>query len=158
MPEGYGVPTTEEGMLAWSWASKRLERALIYWVATTRPDGRPHAVPIWGAWVDGTFYFEGSPETRRGRNLATNPAIVVHLERGDDIVIVEGIAEEVPGPNPSLASRVADAFTAKYLPKYGYRSARDSWHEGGLYAVRPRVALAWAEFPITATRWRFGDD
>src|SRR3712207_5164688 len=69
MPAGYGVPTTTEGMLPWSHVSERMASALNYWIGTTRPDGRPHAVPVWGAWVDETFYFEGGPDTRRGRNL-----------------------------------------------------------------------------------------
>ena len=157
MPQGYGIPATDEGMLPWDWARERLEQAPLYWVATTRPDGRPHVTPIWGAWVDNAFWFEGSPETRRGRNLAANPAVAVHVERGDDVVIVEGIAEEVTRPDPALATRIADAF-AKYRPKYDYQPEPTSWDEGGLYGVRPRVAFGWAEFPTTATRWRFGGD
>ena len=98
MPEGYGVPDTEEGVLDWSWAEERLEQALNYWFATTRPDGRPHAMPAWAVWLDGTVYFEGSPLTRRARNIAENPAVVVHLESGDDVVILEGEAHEVGKP------------------------------------------------------------
>ena len=49
-------------------------------------------MPAWGAWVDGALYFDGSPETRRGRNLAQNSSIVVHLESGDEVVILEGEA------------------------------------------------------------------
>ncbi len=158
MPEGYGVPASGEGMLPWRHASERLAGALNYWIGTTRPDGRPHAVPVWGVWVDDTFYFEGGPDTRRGRNLAANPAVVVHIESGDDIVILEGTAEELAGPDPALAARIADAFAAKYAPKYGYRPDPAGWNGGGLYAVRPRAAFAWNEFPKTATRYRFGDD
>ena len=92
MPDGYGVPDTDEGLLDWSWAVERLESALNYWFATTRPDGRPHAMPAWAVWLDGGLYFEGSPLTRRARNLAANPAVVVHLESGDEVVILEGEA------------------------------------------------------------------
>ncbi len=155
MPKGYGVPDDEAGMLPWSYAGERLAGALTYWVGTTRPDGRPHAMPIWGAWVDDTFYFEGGPDTRRGRNLAANPAVVVHIESGEDIVILEGTAEAITTPDPALAARVADAFAAKYLPKFGYRPDPESWNQGGLYAVRPRVVFAWNEFPKTATRYLF---
>ena len=52
-------------------------------------------MPVWGAWVDGMFFFHSHPGTRKARNLAVNPAIVVHLECGDDVVIVEGEAEVV---------------------------------------------------------------
>ena len=157
MPAGYGVPASDEGMLPWSHASELLGSALIYWIGSTRPDGRPHAMPLWGAWVDETFYFEGGRDTRRGRNLAANPAVVVHVERGDDIVILEGTAEEIAGPDPALAARLVDAFAAKYHARYGYRPEPEQWREGGLYTVRPRVAFAWNAFPQTTTRYRFGD-
>lgn len=155
LPEGYGLPTTTEGLLPWSHARERLERARNYWVATTRPDGRPHVSPIWGVWVDETFYCDGSPATRRGRNIAANPAVAVHLESGDDVVIVEGLAAQVAAPDPALAARLAAAYGAKYAPDY--QPGPDQWKEGGLYAVRPRVALAWSHFPADATRFVFAD-
>ena len=154
MPEGYGVPEGDEGMVPWRFVTERLERALSYWVCTTRPDGRPHAMPIWGGWVDGTLYVEGSPQTRRGRNLAANPSVVVHLESADEVVIIEETAEEIGMPEPSLAKRIAEAFGAKYA-SYNYRPTPDQWNEGGLYAVRPRTVFAWSEFPRTATRFLF---
>src|ERR687898_1014383 len=92
MPDGYGVPETDEGLLSWSWAEERLAAARNYWFSTTRPDGRPHAMPAWAVWLDGVLYFEGSPETRRARNLATNPSLAVHLENGDQVVVLEGEA------------------------------------------------------------------
>ena len=141
MPEGYGVPATDEGMLPWAWAEERLVAAPLYWVGTTRPDGRPHASPIWGVWVDGAFWFEGSPETRRGKNLAANPALALHIERGEDVVIVEGFAEEVIGPDEALAARIVEGFAAKYEPTHNYRPDPSGWNEGGLYAVRPRLVL-----------------
>ncbi len=44
----YGVTTTSDGQLDWSHAEERLKRARNYWIATTRPYGTPHAVPVWG--------------------------------------------------------------------------------------------------------------
>ena len=155
MPEGYGVPEDNETLLPWSWAVERLEQARNYWFSTTRSDGRPHAMPAWAVWLDGTLYFEGSPETRRARNLATNPAIVVHLESGDEVVILEGEAREASPPERSLAERLAAAFTAKYAASHDYRPAPDQWDNGGLWALRPSVAFAWSEFPKNVTRWRF---
>lgn len=146
MPEGYGIPKDSEGMFAWGDLREPLETTRNYWVGTTRPDGRPHAVPIWGAWVDDTFYFEGSPETRRGRNLAANPAIVVHLERGNLAIMVEGVVE-ITNLDDERFSRVAEAFASKY----SYRpTEREGW-----YTVRPRVVFAWDEFPKSATRFTF---
>lgn len=154
LPEGYGTPETDEGLLPWSWASDQLAPALHYWVSTTRPDGRPHAMPTWGVWLDDTFYFDGSSETRRMRNLAANPGIVVHLENGQEAVILEGEAHEQPKPTPELAGRLVEAFAAKYADR-DYTPTADQWDNGGLWAMRPTKAFGWSEFPKTVTRWRF---
>jgi len=107
MPDGYGVPASAEGALPWAWAVERLQQARNYWFSTTRPDGRPHAMPAWAVWLDDTLYFEGSPLTRRARNLAGNPSVVVHLESGDEVVILEGVGREASPPSRELAERLA---------------------------------------------------
>jgi PPOX class probable F420-dependent enzyme len=154
MPSDYGTPATDEGLLPWSFVEERLGPARIYWVASTRPDGRPHAVPTWGVWLEGQFYMEGSPDTRRFRNLEANPAVSVHLESGDEVVILEGQTEVVGVPDRPLAERLAAEFTAKYSAS-GYSPTPEQWDRGGLYRVRPQVVLAWAKFPDSLTRWRF---
>ena len=58
MPEGYGVKPGEGDLLPWSWAEERLTAADNFWFSTARPDGRPHAMPAWGVWLDGGLYFE----------------------------------------------------------------------------------------------------
>ena len=143
-------------MLPWSHARERLERAYVYWIATTRPDGRPHVSPVWGVWVDDTLYFGGDPQTRRVRNLATHPAIAVHLESDDgkDVVIVEGEAHELRAPDHALAVRIAAAYAAKYASD-GYEPSPDSWDGGGLSVMHPRVALAWMDLSKDPTRWHF---
>jgi nitroimidazol reductase NimA-like FMN-containing flavoprotein (pyridoxamine 5'-phosphate oxidase superfamily) len=157
IPKGYGVPDTLEGIRAWSWARERLETAVNYWVATVRPDGRPHVHPIWGVWVEDRFYCEGGTDTRWARNIASNPAVVVNVERGDDAVIVHGNAQHRPDPPPELEQRLIKAFAAKYRSRYSYTPEPGAWREGGLYAVTPSIALAWGSFPKDVTRFRFAD-
>ena len=160
MPPGYGVSTSIEGTVPWSHAHTRLEQAKIYWISTTRPDGRPHVTPVWGVWLDTTLYFDGHPQTRRVRNIVANPAVAVHLESGGagkDVVIVEGNAYPMESPDRALTTRLAAAYTAKYVEDR-YAPTPDSWDAGGLYAMRPRVVFAWgANLGETATRWRFGE-
>ncbi|MFN8636277.1 MAG: pyridoxamine 5'-phosphate oxidase family protein [Chloroflexota bacterium] len=153
MPDGYGVPETDDGLMEWAWAVERLRQAKNYWFGTSRPDGRPHAMPAWAAWVDGALYFDGSPETRRGRNLAANPSIVIHLESGDEVVIVEGEAVLTGKPDRQLAERLAAELARKYGPTY--EPSPDTWDEGGLWVLRPKVAFGWTSFPKEVTRWRF---
>ena len=157
VPE-YGIPATEEGMLPWSHVSERMEKSLNYWISTVSPEGEPHATPVWGMWLDDAlyegFYFDGSPQTRRGRNIAANPKVAIHLESGDDVVIFRGEVEQINGRDRSFSNRLAAAYAAKYKAK-GYAPAPDTWDEGGLYVVRPSVVFAWTNFPQDTTRWIF---
>ncbi len=149
---GYAIAPAEDGkgLLPWSWAVERLSASHNYWLATTRPDGRPHAMPVWGVWLNDAFYFSTSQRSRKARNLATNAQCVVCTEHADEAVIVEGIAEEVNGD--STLRTFAEVYNEKY-----------SWemdpHQGGIYAVNPTVVFAFIEvpddFPQTATRWQF---
>ncbi|MGK2965847.1 MAG: pyridoxamine 5'-phosphate oxidase family protein [Tepidiformaceae bacterium] len=160
VPSDYGMPDNDEGMLPWSWALERLETALSYWVISVWPGNRPHASPVWGVWMDGVFYFDGSSETRRMKNILANPETVVHLESADEVVILEGRANPVPPPpDRALAARLAARYTEKYAA-HDYKPAPDTWDAGGLYELRPRQALGWMlkpgiEFGTTYTRWRF---
>jgi PPOX class probable F420-dependent enzyme len=148
MPESYGLRPAAAGLLPWGGVTERLAAARNYWVATTRPDGRPHAVPVWGLWLDGAFYFGTERRSLKARNLAANPAVAVHLESGDDAVMLEGAAAEVT--DPARLARFDEAYVAKYAVRM-----RDIPGELSVWAVRPRVALAWQEkdFPGTATRF-----
>ena len=71
--------------------SEWLTAARNYWVCTIRPDGRPHAKPVWGVWLEDELLFSAHPETITARNLKANPALVAHLESGDQVAIVEGL-------------------------------------------------------------------
>ena len=157
MPDGYGVPETAEGQLAWAHVEERLAAATEFWMATVRPDGRPHVVPRWGAWLDGRFYYDGSPETRHARNLVTNPATVLHLESGTDVVILEGQSRASDPISNELGARIAAEFKRKYAAK-GYAPEDSSWSgegAGGLCVFTPSKAMAWANFPADVTRFRF---
>lgn len=149
MPSGYGIEKTNEGQLPWSWAEERLISARNYWICTTRPDGRPHAMPVWGLWLNGALFFSTDPESQKGRNLARNPAIVVHLESGDDTVILEGAAERL------AVAALPGSFADRYEAKYNFRPGLGE--NEGYYTLRPSIAHAWREqdFPTSATRWRF---
>jgi len=70
---------------SWAKVRRRLEQARNYWIVTSRPDGRPHAAPVWGVWLDGRLWFSTSPASVKARNLAADPRVVVHLERADTV-------------------------------------------------------------------------
>jgi nitroimidazol reductase NimA-like FMN-containing flavoprotein (pyridoxamine 5'-phosphate oxidase superfamily) len=153
MPDGYGVPEDADGLVAWEHVAERLRDAENYWVATADRRGRPHSTPIWGAYIRGMVFLDGSPETRRGRNLSANPQVAVHLESASDVVIVEGVAEQIQA-DADLAAVLAQDVARKY-GKLGYAPSAENYLGQWVTAVRPRVVFAWTEFPRTVTRFRF---
>ena len=148
MPDGYGVPTTSEGMLPFEVVRERMMAARNYWVATVSPNGRPHARPIWGGWIDDFLYLEGGPTTRTMRNMTDRGYASVHLESGDQVVIVEGPVEVVDKMEPELFKRLADQMESKYRD---YRPQTGD----GMRRLTPARAFAWTKFPSDATRWTF---
>lgn len=147
---GYGVADTPEGMLPWSWAGERLQQAHSYWICSSRPDGRPHVAPVWGLRLDGAFWFSTGRGSRKARNLLANPAVVVHLESGDETVILEGAVRQLSD------SAGLQPYVDAYDAKYGHRPD-PSDPDQLTFALRPRTAYAWTErdFQRTPARWRF---
>ena len=149
MPKGYRMPKGSKGMLSWDAVEKKIANAHNYWVCTTRPDGRPHTVPVWGVWLDGAVYFGTDRDSRKARNILANPAMVIHLELLKEAVILEGVAEQAG----ALPKKIDDDYMKKY-------KMRPSEMPGEVFLVRlrPRVVLAWTEkeFSTSPTRWEFG--
>lgn len=149
-PKGY--LENPKALLPWSHVEQRLSDALHYWLCTVRPDGRPHAVPKWAVYVDAKIFFDGSPETRHARNIAQNPQVVLHLESGEDVIIVEGTAKEYGKPAAELALQIAQAYAQKYADR-GYAPEPDQWDEGGLFEITPHTVIAWTQFTDDPTRF-----
>lgn len=157
MPEGYGVPDSGDGLLDWPDVEARLVAAPQYWMATTRPDGRPHVVPRWGVWANGGLWYDGAPTTMHARNLAHSSACTLHLEDGWQAVIIEGTSQPATAPGLDFGARLAAGFGDKYGDR-GYRPEPDAWEgpgAGGLAVFTPIKALAWFDFPKDVTRFRF---
>jgi nitroimidazol reductase NimA-like FMN-containing flavoprotein (pyridoxamine 5'-phosphate oxidase superfamily) len=109
VPPEYGAPSR---LLAWDVVSGRLADARHYWLATVRPDGRPHVVPSDGLWLDDHWYFGGSATTVKHRNLQSNPRVTLHLEDAGSAVIVEGTCH-LKRPSQETADRLAAASKEK---------------------------------------------
>jgi nitroimidazol reductase NimA-like FMN-containing flavoprotein (pyridoxamine 5'-phosphate oxidase superfamily) len=156
MPTGYGVPATERGMLSWDATRKILERARSYWLVTTDPDGKPHVVGQWGAWIDDRWYFEGGEDTRWARNLSRDGRMAMSVEQGTTAVIVQGRASRVPSVARDAAVRITKQYGAKYGRIYSYRPKPEQWEKGG-FVLAPSKVMAWnvRSFPRSATRYLF---
>ncbi len=147
MPAGYVPKGTKPKFLPWDWVTERLERSHSYWICTTRSDGRPHAVPVWGVYADSAIVFSTDPDSVKARNLKRNPAVTIHLESGDEVVIAEGTIQVI-----TLNSTIDDAYNKKYKMRLSTFPAPVA-----LFSLKPRVVLAWREkdFVTSATKWSF---
>lgn len=151
LPSEYGTPLK---LLAWADVRARLQEAPNYWLATPRPDGRPHVVPLDGLWLDDAWYFGGSPGTVHMRNASRAPSAVMHAGEGLSPIIVEGTIAEVT-PTPDDAQRLADAQNTKYAG-YGMNATAETYLHGGVFALRAERILAWTDLTENATRFVFG--
>lgn len=138
---------------SWPAVSKRIGESDLYWLATTRPDGRPHAVPIGGAWYEDRLFFNTSPRTVSARNLAATGPVCVHLESGMEVVIVEGMATRL-GPH-DVPAAVMEDYSRKYSDGVSTYDPADP--ELPWFAVEPTRVLFWQGEDIrnTAVRWVF---
>src|SRR2546425_7661558 len=143
---GYGLLDAAQGtgLLPWSWAVERLERSHDYWVATVRPDGRPHVMPVW---------FSSSRASRKARNLAGRPQCAITTDNAYEPVVIEGEAELIDHP-----AAIA-AFVAKTNEKYRteYSIEFFSSPSNACFRVRPAWAFGLTESDFTGspTRWTF---
>lgn len=151
--------------LPWSEVLRYVKQG-TQWLATVRPDGRPHVVPVGIGWVDGKPYFTTGQGTRKEKNVKENAhCVVTNSSQGFDIV-VEG-----------TATHVTDMDTLERVAAY-YSSPENGWpavaKDGALdapysapttgpapyevYEITPTVAFALGNTEETvnqATRYRF---
>lgn len=128
-----------------------------YWVATTTSSGKAHSRPVWGVWLDSSLWF--STGSRIGTHLRARPDVTVHLESGDEVVIIEGIA--ALDSDPADIARFCEVFNVKYAWDFKPDDA------GTIFVVKPKVAFGWvsdgsgldhgAIYNATGTRWHFDE-
>ena len=89
---------------------RRLQTEQNLWLATVRPNGTPHLVPIWFVWVAGKIYVCTGIDSVKARNVRQNPQVSIALEDGSHPIVIEGRAQ----PIGQAESAVVDAFQRKY--------------------------------------------
>ena len=93
---------------------QRLRTDPVIWLHSTRPDGRPHVVPVWFLWDGATILIFSLPNTQKLRNLQHCPTVMLALDsanQGNDIIMLEGRAVLVDDPN---VQAMLPAFADKY--------------------------------------------
>jgi nitroimidazol reductase NimA-like FMN-containing flavoprotein (pyridoxamine 5'-phosphate oxidase superfamily) len=147
---GYGIMGANDGngLLPWTWVARKLNHCRTFWLATIHASNpRPHVMPVWGVWVDDMFFFSTGRKSRKGQNLAANPACSVTNDDGEEAVILEGEAKQVE--ESAALEHMAAAYKEKY--KMDPRSMNEP-----IFALRPTKVFGFIEksFPKSATRWR----
>jgi Pyridoxamine 5'-phosphate oxidase len=147
---GYGIVGAKEGkgLLPWDWVGRKMNRCRTFWFVTIHSsEGRPHMMPVWGVWLEDAFFFSTGRKSRKGQNLAANPACTVANEDGKEAVIVDGAASEVK--DTAALERIARAYKKKY--KMDPRSMGEP-----IFRVQPSRVFGFVEktFPQSATRWK----
>jgi hypothetical protein len=114
--EGKGTQAANEAggsqALSWSEVERRLARGGSFWLATVRPDGRPHVMPVFAAWSGTSFFVASKNRARKSRNLEAEPRCVISTDTGDLHVIVEAVAHHVR--DEEGLQRAVEAFQAVY--------------------------------------------
>ena len=109
---------------------------------------------MWAAAVGDVLHLYTSRGTRKARNLAAEPRVVMHLPDPEDVLIVEGSLRDTghPADVPDVVAAFAATYTGPgdvaYLP--GVDPSVDV-----VYAFVPRRVLAWrlADFEHSQRRW-----
>lgn len=153
----HGYVDKPKKFLTWELVSAQLTESKHYWLCSVRPDGRPHVVPRWGAFLDDKFYYDGSPETRHAQNIMKNPYVTLNLENGEQAIFMEGTSKAAGKPDPPFAKRLAKAIGDKYKDR-GYSPKPNQWDEGGLYVFTPRQCIAWSNFVEDPTKFTFEEE
>ena len=147
----------------WAEAREQLEQAGKYWLATVKPNGQPHVMPVFGIWSEDALYFTSAAAARKARNLARNSHCVITANGKNLDLVIEGEVAKVR--DEARLQHVAERYASKYgwhlrvrggayLADYGAPSAGPPPYE--LYEVRPVTVFGLGtEEPFGATRWRF---
>jgi hypothetical protein len=146
----------------WEQAQTRLVEGGTYWLATVRPDGRPHVVPVLAVWADGALHFAAGDASRKAADLARDPRCVVTLGAPGLDLVVEGRAARVR--DAQRLARVAQAYRTKY--DWPVTIHDGAFHADGaptagpppygVYEVIPATVFGFGtDDSLASTRWRF---
>jgi PPOX class probable F420-dependent enzyme len=152
---GYGIagPGDGRGLLPWSWADERLAGSHDFWLATTRPDGRSHLMPVWAVWHERALWFSCGGRSRKTANLRAEPRCSLATDNPYQPVVLEGVAEVVT--DPSELDVMLARENAKYNTSYGSEMVDPALNT--TFRVRPVwvFSLDEADFTGTPTCWSF---
>ena len=134
----------------------------MFWLSTTRRDGRPHVTPLPAMWRDGRLHFCTGAAEQKAKNLEGNGACVLttgtNAFRAGLDVVVEGTAERISDNAvlASLAGMWKDKLDWDFEVGDGVFQDSGGGGEALVFGVTPTKVLAFGKgSPYTQTRYRF---
>lgn len=126
-------------------------------LATTRPDGSPHVVPLWFIWREEAVYVSCRRESATWRNAEHDPRVALSFHRGTTWrdyagIVLFGRAEPLVPEHPALRG-VMSSWFEKYrllLSRGGFRDYAEQVENPGMLRVRPERIASWDHHPGTA--------
>ena len=100
---------------------------------------------MWGVVVDDVLYAYTEVDTVKARNLQADPRCVVHLESGDDVVMVRGTM--APVTDTELIASLLAGFAVKYADP----------DDLPYLPLGPPGEVVLALSPSSAMTWQLGD-
>ena len=109
---------------------------------------------LFGIWWQDAFWFSTGPRTRKAKNIAADPRVVIGTEKADEAVILEGIVEEIK--DRTAWKQLVEIYNSKYGGDVGPLLESSG---GSVFRVKPQIAFGQDEhaenFMDSVTRWRF---
>jgi PPOX class probable F420-dependent enzyme len=152
---GYGTlpPDQGAGLLPWSWAVQQLTTSRNYWLATVGADGQPHAMPVWGVWMEDALWFSCGLRSRKMRNLRAQPRCSASTQDPEQPVMLQGNAEVITDRERIAIFLVAS--NAKYATPIEPDFLDPAVNATIRVVPRTVIGLKESDFYGSPTRWRF---
>lgn len=126
------------------------------WLSTTRPDGRPHCVPVWYYWLpaEKLVYIATHYTSVKARNLQHQPYVILCAGNADDTIILEGVAHLVTAEEGRQFAN--SLWMEKYVDPYSGTKATLGHEDDRIYCVKVQHIMAWMYGAMSSrTDWYF---
>ena len=123
-----------------------LERQDVVWLSSIRPDRKPHVLPVWFAWDEGSILVFSKPHAQKVRNLRLDSSVMVAVGEPGlefDVELVEGVADLEQGATREV---MPDSFVSKYgalMSRGGLTPEEFAIVYSQPIRIRPRRWLDW---------------
>jgi general stress protein 26 len=145
----------------WAEVVDVLSKSELFWLSTTRRDGRPHVTPLPAIWLDGALHFCVGAAEQKAKNLESNPHCILttgtnRLRSGLDVV-VEGTAVRVT--DTARLQRLAALWKSKL--DWDFEVGDAGFGDAGgrqalVFRVTPTKVLSFGKGdPFSQTRYTF---